>query len=122
MSDTVFKNIKVLIVINAYTEILKIIIFSSILFVWVIRYANIVQEFKSYGYPDFLRDIVGILKISFAIMLMNQSEQVVKLGASGIAALMLAALVTHFKVKNPFFKMLPSLTLFCASLIIIFIS
>lgn len=108
--------------INNYTEILKIIVFSSILFVWVIRYTNIVQEFKNYGYPNYLRDIVGIFKISFAIMLMNHSEQVVKIGAGGIAALMLAALVTHFKVKNPFSKMLPSLTLLCASLAIIFLS
>ena len=108
--------------ISAYTEVLKIIVFSSILFVWVIRYTNIVQEFKSYGYPNYLRDIVGILKISFAIMLMNNSEQIAKIGAGGIAALMLAALVTHFKVKNPFSKMLPSLTLLCASLVIIFIS
>lgn len=108
--------------ISAYTEVLKIVVFSSILFVWVIRYTNIVQEFKSYGYPNYLRDIVGILKISFAIMLMNNSEQIAKIGAGGIAALMLAALVTHFKVKNPFSKMLPSLTLLCASLVIIFIS
>ncbi len=108
--------------INTYTEILKIIVFSSILFVWVIRYSNIVQEFKSYGYPNYLRDVIGILKISFAIMLMNQSEQLTKIGAGGIAVLMLAALITHFKVKNPFFIMLPSLTLLCASLVIIFVS
>lgn len=103
-------------------EVLKIIVFSSILFVWVIRYTNIVEEFKGYGYPNYLRDLVGILKISFAIMLMNHSEQVAKIGAGGIAALMLAALVTHFKVKNPFYKMLPSFTLLCASLVIIFLS
>jgi hypothetical protein len=108
--------------INTYAEVLKIIVFSSILFVWVIRYSNIVQEFKGYGYPNYLRDVVGILKISFAIMLMNHSEQVAKIGAGGIAVLMLAALLTHFKVKNPLFKMLPSFTLFCASLVIIFLS
>ncbi len=108
--------------INASPEVLKIIVFSSILFVWVIRYTNIVEEFKSYGYPNWLRDVVGILKISFAIMLLNQSEQIAKIGAGGIAALMLAALVTHFKVKNPFSKMLPSLALLVASLFIIFAS
>ncbi|MDO9182621.1 MAG: DoxX family protein [Bacteriovorax sp.] len=100
-------------------DVLKIIVFSSILFVWVIRYANIVEEFKSYGYPQWLRDIVGILKISCAIMLLNHSEQVAKVGASGIAVLMLAALLTHFKIKNPFSKMLPSLSLLVASLVII---
>ncbi|MBC7714219.1 MAG: DoxX family protein [Rhizobacter sp.] len=106
--------------INVLIEVLKIIVFSSILFVWVIRYTNIVEEFKSYGYPNWLRDVVGILKISFAIMLLNQSEQISKIGAGGIAALMLAALFTHFKVKNPYFKILPSLTLLVFSLAIIF--
>ncbi len=106
--------------INITADVFKIIVFSSILFVWVIRYTNIVEEFKSYGYPNWLRDVVGILKISFAVMLLNQSEQVAKMGAGGIAALMLAALLTHFKVKNPFSKMLPSLTLLAASLYIIF--
>ena len=108
--------------IDTYTKVLKIIVFTSILFVWVIRYANIVQEFKSYGYPNYLRDVVGILKISFAIMIMSQPEQVAKIGAGGVAALMLGALITHFHVKNPFFKMLPSLILLCASLVIIFVS
>lgn len=108
--------------INVSPEVLKIIVFSSILFVWVIRYTNIVEEFKSYGYPNWLRDLIGIFKISFAIMLLNQSEQIVKIGASGIAALMFAALLTHFKVKNPFSKMIPSLALLIASLVIIFAS
>ena len=34
----------------------------SVLFVWVIRYDNIIKEFKQYELPDWLRDFVGILK------------------------------------------------------------
>ncbi len=103
-------------------SVLKILIFSSILFVWVIRYSNIVEEFKVYGYPDWLRDLVGIIKISFAVMLLNQSEQVNQTGAYGIAMLMLAALLTHFKIKNPLSKKLPSMVLLSACLLIIFLS
>jgi hypothetical protein len=93
------------------SETLKIFVLVSILFVWVIRYANIVEEFKAFGYPAWLRDLVGIFKISFAVMLMSQSGALVKLGALGIAALMVCALLTHLKSKSPVAKMLPSATL-----------
>ena len=93
-------------------EALKIFVFSSVLFVWVVRYSNIVEEFRFYNYPDWLRDLVGILKISFVVMLMTDSLFLVKAGAMGIMVLMLAAVFTHLRVKNPLFKMLPSMTLF----------
>lgn len=101
-------------------EILKIIVLASILFVWVIRYANIIEEFKSYGYPSWLRDIVGIFKIAFAIMLLNESSFVVQVGAAGISFLMICALLTHLKVKNPVSKMLPSAALLIINLVIYF--
>ena len=45
------------------SEVFKIIILISILYVWVVRYQNIVDEFNSYKLPSWLRDLVGILKI-----------------------------------------------------------
>ena len=54
-------------------EILSILVFGSILFVWVVRYSNIKDEFKSFNLPKWLRDLVGILKLSFAIMLLNDN-------------------------------------------------
>ena len=99
-------------------EILKILVVASILFVWVIRYSNIVEEFKFYSLPNWLRDLVGILKISFAIMLLNENILLVQIGALGIAGLMICALATHFKVKNPFAKMLPSTALLVICLVI----
>ena len=53
-----------------FVEILQIITATSILFVWVVRYENIITEFQQYQLPIWLRDMVGILKISFAIMLL----------------------------------------------------
>jgi hypothetical protein len=92
-------------------EILKVFVLVSILFVWVIRYANIVEEFNSFGYSPWLRDLVGIFKISFAVMLMNQNVMIVKIGALGIAVLMACALLTHLKSKSRLVKMLPSAVL-----------
>ena len=102
-------------------EILQIMTATSILFVWVVRYENIVREFKEYQIPAWIRDLVGILKISFAIMLLagiyNENYKV--LGSFGLVLLMLAAFLTHIKVKNQFYKALPSLTLLTFSTIIL---
>ena len=103
---------------NNLVEMFKIIVLVSILFVWVIRYENIVREFVAYGYPEWLRDLVGIFKISFAVMLMSQTTQVVQVGAVGIALLMTGALGTHVKSKSPVHKMFPSFGLLCASVLI----
>jgi hypothetical protein len=100
--------------------IIKSVVFSSILFVWVIRYQNIIEEFKQFSYPNWLRDLVGILKISSAVLLMNSDPNLVKVGALSICLLMLAAFVTHIRIKNPVFKMLPSLTLLILNMLIFF--
>ena len=99
-------------------EMFKTLVLVSILFVWVIRYDNIVKEFITYGYPEWFRDLVGIFKISFAVMLMSQSVQVVQVGSIGIALLMTGALITHVRSKSPVFKMLPSFGLLCASVLV----
>tara|TARA_B100000579_G_C22307001_1_gene609777 strand:+ start:214 stop:567 length:354 start_codon:yes stop_codon:yes gene_type:complete len=103
-------------------EILQIITASSVLFVWVVRYDNIINEFKEYRLPAWLRDLVGILKITFAIMLLLGVffERFKYLGAGGLLILMMAALLTHVRVKNPAYKAFPSFTLFSFSAIILF--
>jgi hypothetical protein len=103
-------------------SILKIMIFSSVFFVWVVRYQNIIEEFKTFQYPNWLRDLVGILKISFVILMLTDDPAQVMVGASGIALLMIGALVTHLKVKNPAQKMIPAITLLILSSIILFSS
>ena len=102
-------------------EVLQVLTASSILFVWVVRYENIITEFQQYQLPVWLRDMVGILKLSFSIMLLAgiYDEKFKYLGSSGLIILMLAALLTHVKVKNPFYKALPSLTLLAFSTIIL---
>ena len=102
-------------------EVLQVLTASSILFVWVVRYENIITEFQQYQLPVWLRDLVGILKLSFSIMLLAgiYDEKFKYLGSSGLILLMLAALLTHVKMKNSFYKALPSLTLLVFSTIIL---
>ena len=90
---------------------LKILVGVSIFFVWVVRYQNIIEEFKLYHLPNWLRDLVGVFKITFAVMLQTTSAYLVLLGSGGIALLMAAALITHFRMKTPYVKRLPSATL-----------
>ena len=96
---------------------LQTLVAASVFFVWVVRYANIVQEFRQYGLPDWLRDLVGILKMTFSAMLLIGIERprFAVVGGIGIAILMGAAVVTHLRMKNPVLKMLPSLTLLVLS-------
>ncbi len=103
-------------------EILSILVFASIIFVWGVRYNNIKDEFKHFNLPTWVRDLVGIFKLSFAIMLFNDNFEVVRLGALGIAVLMVAALLTHLRLKSPPPKMLPSFSLLCACLAIVYVS
>ncbi|MBG08172.1 MAG: hypothetical protein CME68_05400 [Halobacteriovoraceae bacterium] len=98
-------------------EVFKIITLSSVFFVWFIRYENIVEEFKSYGYSNKLRDLVGILKISSVILIQNSNPLILKLGSAILGVLMLAAVITHIRVKNPILEMLPSFTLMIFSIL-----
>ena len=101
-----------------FLELLCILVFGSIIFVWGVRYSNIKDEFKHFNLPKWLRDLVGIFKFAFAIMLLNDNLQIVLFGAIGIAVLMIAALLTHLRLKSAFPRMLPSCSLLCACLII----
>ena len=103
-------------------ELVSILVFGSIIFVWGIRYNNIKDEFKHFNLPNWLRDLVGIFKFSFAIMLLNDDFEIIRLGALGIGILMVAALITHIRLKSEPFRMLPSFSLLCACIAIVYIS
>jgi uncharacterized membrane protein YphA (DoxX/SURF4 family) len=105
---------------HGLTISLQALVAASVFFVWVVRYANIVQEFKQYGLPDWLRDLVGILKLTFALLLLigiGQKPFAVA-GGIGIAILMGCAFVIHLRVKNPGVKILPCLTLLILATVI----
>ncbi|QPJ62419.1 MAG: hypothetical protein G3M70_11275 [Candidatus Nitronauta litoralis] len=95
--------------------VLNALVFGSIFFVWVVRYQNIIEEFRLYKLPDWLRDLVGILKLSFALMLHSTNLHVNLVGSSGLVILMASALITHWRVSNPFKKMIPAICLLTIS-------
>ena len=98
---------------------LKVVAAVSVFFVWVVRYENIKKEFANYSFPRWFRDLVGILKISFTVMLQSGNDQIVLIGSFGIVGLMIGAVGTHLKVKNPITKMLPALSMLFIGLLIL---
>ena len=92
-------------------ELVKVIVMVSVFYVWVVRYKNIIQEFKFYNLPDWLRDLVGIVKLISVYLINFSTPELSKLGALAIVVLMGAAMFTHLRVKNPIYKMLPSTVL-----------
>ena len=67
---------------------------------------------------------IGTVKLGLSLLLLVgiARPDIAIIGGWGIAALMACAFATHVRVKNPFFKMLPSLSLLVASLLIVFIN
>ena len=100
--------------------IAQLIVSISIIIVWIFRYENIVIEFKDYGYPDLLRNVVGAAKISLATILILGIwyEELLFVSSLLMAFLMLCAQFSHFKAKNPIHKYIASLFLLILCLFI----
>lgn len=103
---------------------LQAFVAAAIFFVWVVRYQNIIVEFKHFGLPDWLRDSVGTLKLGLSVLLLVGIErpEIAVIGGWGVAVLMACAFATHVRAKNPIYKMLPSLSLLTLSLLIVFLN
>ena len=107
--------------LNSLFYICKVLLSVSLFYVWVVRYENIKKEFIQYKLPNWLRDLVGILKLSFSLMILSSDRNLVWMGSLGIIILMIGALATHVRVKNPLSKMIPAISLsFLCGLIIYF--
>jgi VIT1/CCC1 family predicted Fe2+/Mn2+ transporter len=102
------------------TNSAQIIIALSIIIVWVFRFDNIIKEFKEYGISDLIRNIVGATKISLSTLLITGIwyPTLVLIPALVMAFLMICAQIAHIRVKNPWFKFLPSFILLILSLFV----
>ena len=93
------------------------------------RHSNIDEEFKQYKLPNcrlpnWLRDLLAILKITGAILLLvgiNRPRAAI-FGGLMTAVLMAAAIFTHFRVKNPPLKMLLAAALLVCSLVAVYLN
>jgi hypothetical protein len=99
---------------------LQVLIAVSIWIVWVGRFDTIVKEFEHFGYPVWFRSLVGALKMSLAALLVAGIwfPSLVFYSAASMAFLMMGAQVTHFRVRNPVIKFIPSFVLLALSIVV----
>lgn len=109
----------------------QVIIALGILNVWLVR-ANratnfrggsartMEEEFHTYGLSTNCMRIVKVLKLSFsALLVLGVWVPLLALvGAVGMAGLMLAAVLMHYKVRDPLYKSLPAASLLLLSLLV----
>jgi hypothetical protein len=91
--------------------VLPIFVAMSVIYVWVVRYTAVLDDFATFQLPDWLRDVTGVSKLTGAALLLGVGDNRETTGAAIIAAFMLAAVLMHLRVKNPVQKMIPSLAL-----------
>lgn len=103
-----------------FSNFAQLIIALSIGYVWIIRFDNIVIEFKQYGIPDLLRNFVGTSKIVLSTLLVTGIwyPEIVLIPALLMAGLMICAQIAHIRVKNKLIKYVPSFLLLLLSLFV----
>ena len=71
---------------------------------------NMREEFAAYGLPVWFMWVIGIIKVSLAIVLIAGLwfTSLTRPAAAGLALLMLSAVGMHFKVGDPLKKWLPA--------------
>jgi len=91
----------------------------SVIYVWVVRYQAVLNDFATFQLPDWLRDVTGVCKLTGSVLLLGSDQQMAVVGAGIITFFMVSAIVMHLRAKNPLRKMAPSLGLAAISLVII---
>jgi hypothetical protein len=115
--------------------VLKVIVSLSILNVWLIQpkkttkwrggnAKTIFEEFEVYGLSKSFCYLVGVLKVSLALILLAsiQFESLTFIGSLGLAVLLLGSIIMHIKVKDELFKSFPAFLFIVMNLIIAYVS
>jgi len=114
------------------TAVLQLVVGLGLLNVWLVRSksatayrggsaTSLREEFAVYGLPSFAFPVVGVLKVSSAIVLIAGVwlELPVRLAAAVIAALMVGAILMHVKVSDPIKRAVPATIMLALSAAIV---
>ena len=114
--------------------ILQLIISIGLINVWLFRFnktteyrggsaKNMKEEFIAYGLPEWSMYFVGFVKVAIAIMLIISIwvEELLLYNLIVLAALMIAAVFMHLKVKDPIKKSYPALSILFMIALIMYI-
>lgn len=111
--------------------VFQVVIALGIFNVWLLRRdrptafrpegANsIAEEFKRYGFPDWVRVTVGSTKVVLAVLLLAGIvfAQVAFPAAALMSMLMAAAIVAHVRVRDPLIKAAPAFLMLVMSMVV----
>ena len=98
----------------------QVIIACSIAYVWIVRLPNVASEFREYGLSEFLRTLVGAVKIILATLIFVAIwyPALATIPALLMAGLMACALIAHRKVRHAWQKYVPAGLLLVLSLFV----
>jgi hypothetical protein len=108
---------------------LQLIIALGIANVWILRAdratpyrpdgtSSLAEEFTRYGLPDWVRRAVGVTKLALAVVLVAgiYFSSLTTPAAVLMALLMVAAIIAHIRIRDPWTKAVPaSLMLFMST-------
>ncbi len=113
---------------------LQLIVALGILNVWLLRAEksspyrggnarNLREEFSAYGMPPTMMYLVGAIKILLALALIAGIwfPLLVRPAAIGMGLMMLGAVATHLRIKDPLQKSLPAATVALLCALIVFL-
>ena len=116
------------------SKILSIIVGLTVINVWLFRSnkstsyrggdaSSLLEEFQVYGLDDYFL-IIGIVKVSLAIMLLLSLyfKKLSFFASSGIAVMMLVAVYMHINVGDEIIKSIPASVMLTSCLIIAYSS
>ncbi len=114
------------------TAVLQLVVGLGLLNVWLVRSrsatdyrggsaTSLREEFAVYGLPSFAFPVVGVLKVSAAVVLIAGVwlDLPVQLAAAVIAALMVGAILMHVKVSDPIKRAVPATIMLALSAAIV---
>lgn len=110
---------------------LKVILGLSIINVWTINKnkasqwrggnaKNIFEEFEVYGLPKWMVYVVGVSKVTLALLLLISIEynSMVMIASLGLAVFLSGSILMHLKIKDPIKKSIPAAFFLLLSLFI----
>jgi hypothetical protein len=116
------------------SKILSVIVGLTVINVWLFRSnrstsyrggdaSNLLEEFQVYGLDDYFL-IIGIVKVSLAIMLLLSLyyKKLSFFASSGIAVMMLVAVFMHINVGDELIKSMPASVMLTSCLVIAYSS
>lgn len=117
------------------TTLINLIVALTLLNVWLFRFnkktkyrggnANSMNdEFKVYGLPSWFMYLIGIFKITLALLLIIGiwAYQINIYAYTILSLLMMGAIIMHFKVNDPIIKSVPALSLLTLLIGVLFIN